>query len=253
MLSWILFCTGLMASFIAIAHAHIGVDLSVPTNTSTFKCLVNDYHVEYAMVRAYRSVGEVDENAPDSLRSAHRAGISALSAYLFPCIQTSPYSIDNNISCPSAEMQVDQTIDLLAASNIFFKGYTGQNSHKLGPEPLKLSVLWIDIEDESPSKYYDPNPSVNQQFMSDLVGYITSMNISVGIYSTKTYWSNIMANIDGYGQYPLWYPRYDGTDSMDFFEPFADFSECYIKQTGGDVGYCGITQVDSDYSNQAIH
>ena len=56
-----------------------------------------------------------------------------------------------------------------------------------------------------------------------------------------------MGNIEGYGKYPLWYPRYDGVNSMDFFVPFADFTEVLIKQTGGDVGYCGITQVDSDY------
>ncbi len=46
---------------------------------------------------------------------------------------------------------------------------------------------------------------------------------------------------------PLWYPRYDGIDSMDFFVPFAGWESVLIKQTGGDTYLCGISQVDSDY------
>ena len=85
--------------------------------------------------------------------------------------------------------------------------------------------------------------------MEELRIKLTEMNIPMGIYATKTYWENIMGNIEGYGIYPLWYPRYDGVNSMEFFEPFADFDHVEIKQTGGDVGYCGITQVDSDYTD----
>ncbi len=53
-------------------------------------------------------------------------------------------------------------------------------------------------------------------------------------------------NLD-FNMYPLWYPRYDNTNSMDFFQPFAGWNDVQIKQTGGDVAYCGLTQVDSDY------
>ena len=35
---------------------------------------------------------------------------------------------------------------------------------------------------------------------------------------------------------------------MDFFQPFSGWEKANVKQTGGDVGYCGISQVDSDYS-----
>ena len=58
-----------------------------------------------------------------------------------------------------------------------------------------------------------------------------------------------MGNDLGYGDKPLWYPRYDGVNSFDFFVPFADFTTAslLIKQTGGDVGYCGLSQVDSNY------
>lgn len=69
---------------IASVGAHFGIDLSVPTNSSTFDCLVNEQKVEYAIFRTFRSIGIVDENAPDSIRAAHKAGITALSAYIFP-------------------------------------------------------------------------------------------------------------------------------------------------------------------------
>jgi hypothetical protein len=44
------------------------------------------------------------------------------------------------------------------------------------------------------------------------------------------------------------YPRYDGIDSMEFFTPFAGWEEVMIKQTAGDASWCGISQVDTDYS-----
>ena len=128
--------------------------------------------------------------------------------------------------------------------------------------------------DETPSKYFDPNVIVNQNALAQMVATAQEHAVALGIYTTKTYWTNIMGGIEGYSIYPLWYlfilyinfyrlfgmtlrsivllnryPRYDGVDSMDFFEPFAGWANATIKQTGGDVGYCGISQVDSDYCN----
>ena len=145
-----------------------------------------------------------------------------------------------------------QTVGLLADAGILFRGYSGALRKTEAPTPVYLTRLWVDVEDESPSKYYDADPAVNVAFMSALVGRMTELGISVGVYTTKTYWTNIMDNALGYGQYPLWYPRYDAENSMDFFEPFADFSRCTVKQTGGNVGYCGLTQVDSDYAMHRV-
>jgi formylmethanofuran dehydrogenase subunit D len=41
--------------------------------------------------------------------------------------------------------------------------------------------------------------------------------------------------------------RYDGVDSMDFFVPFAGWTNATIKQTAGSTGLCGLDQVDLDY------
>ncbi len=83
-----------------------------------------------------------------------------------------------------------------------------------------------------------------------MVQSLKGYGIEVGIYTTKSYWANIMNNVIGYGNCKLWYPRYDGVANMDFaatYLPFADFTQVYIKQTGGDVELCGLSQVDSDY------
>lgn len=223
-----------------------GVDLSVQTTADNWNCLVKDHDISYAIIRAYRSLGALDENAADTLKLAHSAGIKDLGAYMFPCITTSSYSVSKNITCDSAEDQVTKTLDFLHENGIYVKGE--KTDAKLPVAPVFINRMWIDIEDEVPSKYYDADTSVNQEFLAAMVAKLNELKVPVGIYTTKTYWTNILNNVEGYSSYPLWYPRYDATDSMDFFTPFAGWESCAIKQTGGDVGYCGITQVDSDYS-----
>lgn len=81
-----------------------------------------------------------------------------------------------------------------------------------------------------------------------MVSELKFRRVPIGIYTTKTYWQNIMANVEGYSIYPLWYPRYDGVETMEFFAEFGGWKECFIKQTAGDANACNITQVDLDYS-----
>ena len=56
-----------------------------------------------------------------------------------------------------------------------------------------------------------------------------------------------MGGITDYSKYPLWYPRYDAIDNMDFFVPFSGWETVNIKQTGGSTYLCNISQVDNDY------
>jgi hypothetical protein len=83
--------------------------------------------------------------------------------------------------------------------------------------------------------------------MAELVASLEKYNVPVGIYTTKTYWTQIMNNDMNYGQYQLWYPRYDGVNSFDFFAPFAAWDHVDIKQTAGDAPLCSLTQVDTDF------
>jgi len=234
----------LFGFFFQLAQSKAGVDLSVATTEADWTCLVKDHDVKYAIVRTYRNLGAVDENSAPSLKLAAKAGVADLGAYIFPCITTSPYSISKNITCDSADDQVLKTVNYLKDNGVFI----GDKSFvTFGKDNVLLNRMWIDVEDEAPSKYYDPNTTVNQEFLAAMVSALNTLKIPVGIYTTKTYWTNIVNNVEGYGGYPLWYPRYDDVDSMDFFAPFGGWTSCYIKQTGGDFGYCGISQVDPDY------
>lgn len=231
-----------LLALVQTVYCRSGVDLSVATTVEDWQCLAG-LNVTFANIRVYRSLGEVDTNSPASILNAHKAGISNLGAYIFPCVQSSSYVVSKGITCPSAEEQIASTLEMLHAQKIFFEG-----EHPAPRNAVKLNRMWLDIEDEVPAKYYDADPEVNKPFVQSIVDRLTARNIPVGVYTTKTYWQNIMANVEGYGQYPLWYPRYDAVDSMDFFAPFADWTECAIKQTAGDSGQCKLTQVDSDFA-----
>jgi len=227
-----------LISLLVTISGYSGVDLSVATTVSDWNCLVADYNTSFAIVRAYRSSGQVDTNTPTSIHNAAAAGLTDLGVYMFPCSSTSPYSTSHGITCVSAEQQVVDTLKYLEQNGVYIKRNDGRMV-KLSADTTMVNRVWLDVEDESPAKYYDSDPVKNQDLIGRIVAQLESMHIDVGIYTTKTYWQNIMGNIEGYGKYPLWYPRYDGVATMDFWAPFADFTEVKIKQIGGDYGYCG--------------
>lgn len=243
MISFVLVAIAVL-SIIAAVYGRAGVDLSVRTTSADWTCLKTTKNIDYAIVRMFRNLGQVDTNGTVSLSLAFDAGITDLGAYIFPCVTSSAYAVSRNITCPSASEQVDMTMKALSSSNIIFPGQNPINSQST---VVTLNRMWIDIEDESPSKYFDSSPSVNQKVIADMVAALEAYKVPVGIYSTKTYWQNIMGNIEGYSKYPLWYPRYDNVDSLDFFSPFAGWENVLIKQTAGDSFYCDISQVDTDY------
>lgn len=216
-----------------------GVDISVATTNSVWDCLMNEKNVTYAIVRVYRCIGAIDSNSANSIALAAKSGVKDLGAYIFPCLPNAPYNLAHNITCSSPEDQVDEIIRYLHQNGIFI----GENSSST---LTWLDRIWIDIEDETPSKYYDVDVIANQKFISSMTAHLGLRQAPVGIYTTKTYWQNIMGNIEGYSSYPLWYPRYDGINNLDFFSSFGGWQEVYIKQTGGDANWCNIL-VDPDY------
>ena len=112
-----------IALYLSVAMAaHFGVDLSVATDEGTFNCLVQEHQTSFVIVRAFRSLGAVDSNAGNTIVSASNAGIATIAAYVFPCIQSSAYAMSKNITCPSAEDQIDLTIKELASKSVYFNG-----------------------------------------------------------------------------------------------------------------------------------
>ena len=77
--------------------------------------------------------------------------------------------------------------------------------------------------------------------------WVSSLLSLSSLLSSSSLLSLLLLLDDIYTNIPLWYPRYDGYNNMSFFSSFANWDSVYIKQTNGDVNYCNITQVDSDY------
>lgn len=130
-----------------VSASTYGVDLSVVTSVDDWNCLVQ-HNVSFGIVRVFRNIGVVDGNSANSIISASKAGIKSIDGYIFPCVQSSPYSISHNVTCPSAAEQVEATAQFLRSNGISVGAET--EGH-----PYKVGRLWLDIEDEVPAKYYN--------------------------------------------------------------------------------------------------
>ena len=64
------------ATHVAASPGLFGVDVSAATSQSTFECLRSKHNVTYAIVRAYRSLGEPDTACPATVQAAWDAGLS---------------------------------------------------------------------------------------------------------------------------------------------------------------------------------
>jgi hypothetical protein len=180
-----------------------------------------------------------------------------LSGYLFPCLPSSPFALSReDVECPSPRRQLEDTLAFLAAHQVQVArtGSSEEKKKKKKEEEEKeaqptLRRLYLDIEDESTAFYFDPDPAVNQQFVAELVAAAAELGVPLGFYTTSSYWDRIMGGTEEYSEprFPLWYPRWDGAADMDFFVPFGGWGGVQTKQTGGDVGLCGVQQVDLDF------
>jgi hypothetical protein len=210
-------------------------------------CLLQEEKAAYLIIRSFRNVNLVDMNSATTIQYVSQDAsfdMKQVNIYMFPCVSNAPYSQANNITCSTPKQQVTNTLAYLQENNIYLTSTTGFQENEI----VIGGKVWIDIEDEVPSKYYSPNVQDNQAMLKEMVDALLSLNLEVGIYTTSTYWKNIMDDISGYGQYDLWYPRYDSTNDFTFFQEFADFESVTIKQTMGNVKVCDIPQVDSDWA-----
>ena len=175
----------------------------MPTDAQTWTCLKKAIDLvdspAFAIVRVFRNIGEVDTNAALTLKSATTIGLRDLGAYIFPCISSAPFSVANNSTCGSAEDQVLTSLQYLENNKIFVKGYNDGKGTR--GEDTILNRIWLDIEDEQPSKYFSEDISENTDFLEQMVSKLEELGVTVGIYTTKTYWENIMGNVEGYGSH----------------------------------------------------
>jgi hypothetical protein len=162
-----------------------GVDISVSTTADQWNCLKTIENVSFAIIRTYRSVGLLDTNATASLHYAYNTGIRNLGAYIFPCIPTSAYSISHNITCDSPEAQMVSTIEYLENNGIHILRSKEKKIKSLSVIGPVVNRIWLDVEDESPSKYYDENPEYNTKFLKSMEATAASLDVFLGVYTKK--------------------------------------------------------------------
>lgn len=149
--------------------------------------------------------------------------------------------------------------------------------------------MFVNVEDETPNRYFSGDASVNIQFLADLANEALRHGVQLGVYTTHKDWLNIMTTsvirqvaavdsasglntttrtriflyplpngtnttVNPFSALPLWMPRYDSRASMAFFEPFADWAELFMKQTSGGAASLrrvGSSRICTDYKEAA--
>mmetsp|Transcript_4056 Transcript_4056/g.9985 ORF Transcript_4056/g.9985 Transcript_4056/m.9985 type:complete len:144 (-) Transcript_4056:357-788(-) len=102
----------------AIVSATQGVDVSGACLVSNWQCLAKGGY-SFGIVRALRSNGSPDTNAPHTVYNAWDGGMKHVDVYFFPCYK-----------CGNAAGQVKSAVDYLKSYN------------------AKWGTTWLDIEGE---------------------------------------------------------------------------------------------------------
>eukprot|EP01087_Luapelamoeba_hula_P023879 TRINITY_DN88_c0_g1_i1.p1 TRINITY_DN88_c0_g1~~TRINITY_DN88_c0_g1_i1.p1 ORF type:complete len:217 (-),score=18.94 TRINITY_DN88_c0_g1_i1:41-691(-) len=196
-----------VAAFIGVTVATLGVDISQPTSQGSFQCMRNAGY-SFVVVRAYLSLGRPDSAAPGSVAAAWAAGMAHVDVYMFPCPTCGS----------SAASQMAQLVQFL-------------NSNR-----VRYGMIWLDIE--GPGYWRDQNFNIN--FIAQLIAAAKNYGVHLGIYTSESQWSPITGNWAapaGEG-IPLWYAHYDGSPSFGDFRPFAGWNKPAIKQFRGTTSMC---------------
>jgi len=151
-----------------------GIDISVALTSSGATCLASSN--SFIIPRGYQSLGKVDPNVCNNLKTAYNAGIKTRDVYLFPCP-----------TCGNPSGQVTTLVNYL---NSNCKSYWSGR-------------IWLDIEG---SQYWLGSSSSNQAFYKSLKDSCSS-NARCGIYSSYYQWEDIFGSTSFvYGNdLPLWY------------------------------------------------
>ena len=186
------------------------VDVSTSVSTDQFQCL-SSQGVSGVVVRAWRSLGDFDKNAPATVASAHQAGIPNVDVYMFPCIK-----------CGNFE---DQVSGLLSGLN-----------------ETAFDRVWLDVEGV---QYWTGDCGQNLKDFEDLMSILISSlgKERVGVYCSPTSWHNLMCDVytPVSADVPLWYPHYDKNPSFSDFpqDGYGGWHRPLMKQyVGSTTAFC---------------
>ncbi|KAL4481945.1 hypothetical protein ABPG74_008034 [Tetrahymena malaccensis] len=223
--------------------------IDISTLFDNYKCFVDNGY-DLAIIRAYRSLGQIDTNANANLLNARAAGMKT-DVYMFPCIN------DTKIT---AEQQVDDMINYLSqisiqkAMSFNFRNLFFSNQNNSFQNGDAYDRIWVDIEtNPSTSCSWDNISSVQDRcnYLQRIVDQILKRGKQVGIYASHYMWQSIFGdanNCQNFNQYPLWYARYNNVkDTSDYSQyPFGGWTSAYSKQFAGSVSVCSV-DVDLSY------
>jgi len=182
--------------------------VSIAVSQTQFTCLKNSGY-SLAVVRAYRSNGSPDTNAPATLKAAKAAGLTT-DVYMFPCPRCTT----------TAAQQVNAAVSALKIAGTTF-----------------YNNFWFDIE----GSQYWKDSSYNVQWLTSAVAVANALGLKVGIYSSASQWSVIMGPSAAFAKYPLWYAHYDDAATFGDFKPFGGWTFPTMKQFTGDTTRCDIS------------
>ena len=200
-----------------LALADRGADVATKATQDQWTCL-KAQPLDFVVVRAWRSIGAFDENAPANVKTAAEAGFDAkrIDLYMFP--DTRPHRE------LTLEEQVEGLYTSVQSTSMEFSG-----------------VVWLDVE---PLKgHWTLDHEGNYKDVQVLVDALEVKGFTVGIYSSHWAWTSICGTLSGFQRLPLWYARYQTPPDPSFsgFQPFGGWTSAAMKQYAGNAKLCGLS------------
>lgn len=275
-----------------------GVDFSVVYSSEKWKTELSlQPSLTFAINHILFYNSTINHAGIESLVSAWENNVRDLSVYIYPCVQSSVYAMTYNVACGSAKEQFLKVLGVLKLNNILFENHTtpsapvntfhpsanptalpsvsapthtGSASPSRNPAQVNsglvvLQRMYVNVEDETPNRYFDGSAQVNVRFLAELTNEAAAHGVQLGVYTTRRDWLNVMTTAtettaggrqqvyplanstftltNPFASLPLWLPRYDGAKSLDFFAPFADWTAVHVKQLSG--GSAALRRVGS--------
>ncbi|CAJ0577016.1 unnamed protein product, partial [Mesorhabditis spiculigera] len=203
------------AALVATASAAKGWDGIQAVSVAGFECLKKN-GITFFTARVWEEVNRADETGIQNIKHARAAGWTDVDGYIYPCTRS---------NCPSGAAQVSAALN------------------KLKAEGAKINTLWMDIEGNA----WPSDHNHNREFIQGMVNEAKKMGVKTGIYSGQYSWPQIVGDWTGMKGEPLWWPNYNGQESLNNFPHYGGWTAAHIHQyKGTTAGPCGVS-MDLNY------
>lgn len=255
-----------------VCDGSIGVSLSKALDKIGWEALVaTNPAITSGAVHILFYNGTINTLAPSTIRAGWNTNIHDLSVYMHPCINTSVYSVQNNVECGTVKEQFESILDTMTNNNMEFRQFLtsdmvpAPNSPSTAPtrQPTQspsavrpvIQRMFVCFEDEVPNRYMSHNHGENVMYLLELHQLAVERGVQLGVYTTKNDWLNTMTmphpsidkvlvyptNVDNteynatnpFSDLPLWTPRFDSVNSMAFYAPFGNWERVFMKEISG--------------------